>query len=186
MPSVPPEAYTRLLQELNHKGITPIIVGGQAVNIWASFYMAWDAANNPEPSPLQASRPFTSHDMDLSGVVNHQVSYLPGIVDRQIPRHQFRTPTVDSGTFFFQDDPGLDPLKLQLLDSVLGADNNELRERSIQVSFSGATVLLPDPLLMLKCKLANVATLPQLQQRAETDEKIRNYLHYQLGIITPG
>jgi hypothetical protein len=56
MPSVPPEAYAHLLQELNQKGITPIIVGGQAVNIWASFYVAWDAANNPEPSPLQANR----------------------------------------------------------------------------------------------------------------------------------
>jgi hypothetical protein len=251
MNRLPPEAYASVFQALLEKQLSPIIVGGQAVNLWATVYEEWDAANNPEPDPLRQYRPFTSKDLDLTAILNHQISFLPGVVERHIPRRQFRNLAPDTGTFFFEVE-GVGRVRVEILSRVLGADNDEIEEHAVTLELAGTPVRIPDPLIVLKCKIANAATLsqadrsdvpqlrmmircvraflgtsiqqglearqilklidrfdairehrytksaqakygidlakclpvPQLQERAQTDEKIRNYLHYQLGIKT--
>jgi hypothetical protein len=159
----------------------------------------------------------------------------------------------DTGTFFFEAE-GIGRIRIEILSHVLGADNDEIEEHAVTLDLAGTPVRIPDPLLVLKCKIANAATLPQtsrsdvpqlqmmircvrayigedvqngvearkilklierldaiqrhrytksaarkhgldfakclpvpqLQERARTDEKIRNYLHHQLGITTQG
>ena len=171
------------------------------------------------------------------------------MVERHIPRRQFRNLAPDTGTFFFEVE-GIGPVRVEILTSVLGADNYEIENRAVTLELAGIPVRLPDPLVMLKCKIANAATLPQtgrsdvaqlqmmircvrafigtsiqqgieartilkiidrldeiqrhtytkqvvkkfginlskclpipqFQERAKTDEKIRNYVRYQLGI----
>jgi hypothetical protein len=44
---VPPEAYARVFKVLSEQQLYPIIVDGQAVNLWATVYEDWDTANNP-------------------------------------------------------------------------------------------------------------------------------------------
>jgi hypothetical protein len=226
-------------------------VGGQAVNLWATVYEAWDKANNPELVPLSQYRPFVSKDLDLTAISNHQLSFLPGVVERHIPRRQFRNFAPDTGTFFFEAE-GIGRIRVEILSRVLGADNDEIEEHAITLDLGGTPVRLPDPLVVLKCKIANAATLPQtgrsdvpqvqmmircvrayigedvqngvearkilklierldairrhrytksattkygldfakclpipqLHERAQTDEKIRNYLHHRLGVAT--
>jgi hypothetical protein len=172
MSALPPDAYAGILQELNKKGITPIIVGGQAVNIWASIFTGWDSINNPEPHPLRDLIPFTSSDMDLAGVLNHQISYLPGIVERDIPVRPFRSLAKSTGFFVFRDGSALHPLRVQLMKSVLGTDDQELRERSLLLEFAGSRILVPDPIVILKCKLANLSTLPQAERSDLSHVKI--------------
>ena len=90
MNGLPPEAYAGVFKVLAERQLSPIVVGGQAVNLWATVYEAWDTANNPEPILLNQYRPFVSKDLDLTAISNHQVSFLPGVVNRHIPRRQFR------------------------------------------------------------------------------------------------
>jgi hypothetical protein len=220
-------------------------------NLWATVYEDWDTANNPEPVPLRQYRPFVSKDLDLTAITNHQISFLPGVAERHIARRQFRNLAPDTGAFFF-DAEGVGRVRVEILSRVLGADNDEIEEHAVTLGLAGTPVRVPDPLVMLKCKIANAATLPQtgrsdvpqlqmmircvrayigedvqdgvearkilklierldaiqkhrytksaarkhgldfakclpvpqLRDRAWTDEKIRNYVHHQLGITT--
>jgi hypothetical protein len=43
MRKVAPDEFFPLLGFLNENGHTPFIVAGQAVNLWARHYAAWDA-----------------------------------------------------------------------------------------------------------------------------------------------
>jgi hypothetical protein len=253
MSGIPPEACASIFKALSEKQSSPIIVGGQAVNLWATVYEAWDKANNPEPVPLSQYRPFVSKDLDLTAISNHQLSFLPGVVERHIPRRQFRNFAPDTGTFFFEAE-GIGRIRVEILSRVLGADNDEIEAHAVTLDLAGTPVRVPDPLVVLKCKIANAATLPQtgrsdvpqlqmmircvrayigedvqngvearkilklierldairthrytksattkygldfakclpvpqLRERAQTDEKIRNYLHHRLGVTTQG
>jgi hypothetical protein len=253
MSGLPPEAYASVFKVLSEKRLSPIVVGGQAVNLWATVYEAWDAANNPEPVLLQQYRPFVSKDLDLTAISNHQISFLPGVVERHIPPRQFRNLAPDTGSFFFEVE-GIGRIRVEILSRVLGADNDEIEQHAVTLELAGTPVRVPDPLVVLKCKIANAATLPQtsrsdvpqlqmmircvrayigedvqngvearkilklierldtirkhrytksaatkysldfakclpvpqLLERVETDEKIRNYLHHQLGMATHG
>jgi hypothetical protein len=250
---LPPEAYASVFKVLYEKQLSPIIVGGQAVNLWAAVYEDWDTTNNPEPVPLRQYRPFVSKDLDLTAISNDQISFLPGLVERHIPRRQFRDPAPDTGAFFFEAE-GIGRIRIEILSRVLGADNDEIERHAVTLDLAGTPIRIPDPLVMLKCKIANAATLPQtgrsdvpqlqmmircvrayigedvqngvearkilklierldaiqkhryaksaarkhsldfskclpvpqLRQRALTDEKIRNYVSHQLGITTQG
>src|SRR5271170_5379925 len=111
---VPPEAYASVFKVLSEKQLSPIIVGGQAVNLWATVYEDWDTANNPEPVPLRQYRPFVSKDLDLTAISNQQISFLPGVVERHIPRRQFRNMAPDTGTFFFEAE-GMGRIRIEIL-----------------------------------------------------------------------
>ena len=52
----PAGSLRQYFKALSEKQISSIIVGGQAVNLWATVYEAWDKANNPEPIPLSQYR----------------------------------------------------------------------------------------------------------------------------------
>ena len=54
------EPFHAVLAQRDAKGQPFIIVGGQAANIWAAYYL-------PREPRLQAHFPFTSKDLDLIG-----------------------------------------------------------------------------------------------------------------------
>ncbi len=134
-------------------GQLPLIVGGQAVNIWAIVYSpkAGDA--------LQAFEPFVSKDVDLYGPqkILHDLSRkygapvtlspprLPGIGQVIIPKGELR-------------------IKVELLSGVKGLRHiNE--ENAMEVAVNGMTVRVLDPFSCLKAKISNAADLDQTRRQ---------------------
>ncbi len=90
-----PEQYDLILTRINQVGIRPIIVAGQAVNIWGTVYREWDAQHNPHSPKIGDLLPLTSEDMELldTGIVG-LLSSLQEVtfVDRAEPFQKAHSP----------------------------------------------------------------------------------------------
>ena len=77
-----PEQYDWILIQFNEKGIVPVIVAGQAVNIWSSIHQDWDTRYNPTSPKISDLLPLTSADMELldTGIVR-TLEKFSGVVD---------------------------------------------------------------------------------------------------------
>ena len=60
-----PEEFDWILVQFNRHDIEPIIIAGQAVNIWGKTFREWDAAHNPYSPKINDLLPLTSNDMEL-------------------------------------------------------------------------------------------------------------------------
>ncbi len=54
-----PEQYDWILARINQVGIRPIIVAGQAVNMWGTVYREWDAQHNLHSPKIAYLLPLT-------------------------------------------------------------------------------------------------------------------------------
>jgi hypothetical protein len=128
----------------------PLIVGGQAVNIWAEIYVL------AEPE-LNKFAPFTSHDGDIHGdralaeVLHRRTGWSCRFFDdvRQIAVAILTKP----GT---ADTP---PLTIEVLRAVHGLNADDLGRNQVRELRPGEFYRIPVPFVLLKAKLANVATL---------------------------
>ncbi len=129
-----------------------VVVGGHAVNLWASYY----AAHGDEELALFA--PFTSKDADVF------------IRDKELARAiattagwKFRlNPGARSQVLaLIIMDRGDITLSVDVLRTVRGLTDEDLA-RSVMIEFAnGKRYSLPSPDLMLKAKLANLAAIDQ-------------------------
>lgn len=147
-----PAAFAAVLAD----AAQPLIVGGQAVNLWAEVY------STEEPS-LQEFQPFTSKDADIHGdralaeILHRRSGWSCRFYD------EVRQPAVALLTR--RSDSGED-LRVEVIRSVHGLDPTDLKRSLVRELRPGELYHLPDPFVMLKAKLANVAHL-EFEQRPQ-------------------
>ncbi len=128
-----------------------LLVGGQAVNLWALYYK--DRASDLAP--------FVSRDADVLGDQETlaQLGRATGIKPTFFPMHP---PSNEIGFIFSKDPAGL-PLLVEVLRYVNGVNNEELRETVYEFAVGEKPVILrvPGPIVLLKAKISNVAVIKQ-------------------------
>jgi hypothetical protein len=128
-----------------------LLVGGQAVNLWALYYQERTAGLTP----------FVSRDADVLGdrETLKTLGKLAGAKPQFFP---LRPPSNEVGVVITKDAGG-QPLLIEVLRSVHGVTNEELREPiyTVAIGEGGVHVQVPGPIALLKAKIANLADLPQ-------------------------
>lgn len=130
-------------------GEYPIIVGGQAVNIWALVYL-------PRlRSDLASLAPFVSKDLDLYG--SRQI--LEGLAEKYgvtVKWSPPRFPGIGQMVIPFEHKS----LTVELLSHVKGLRGNEAAN-AVNLTIQNVELRVLDPIHCLKAKVANAADLPQ-------------------------
>jgi hypothetical protein len=129
----------------------PLLVGGQAVNLWAQVFLG----ERPE---LGALRPFLSRDCDVVG----DVAMLQGLAGTGQWKVTFsRKGQASPGVGFLsgKDECGND-LVIEVLHTVRGLGPKDLEQEAV-VDIEGKRYRTLSPVLLLKAKLANYLELPQ-------------------------
>lgn len=136
-----------------------VIVGGHAVNLWASFYAA---RGDPE---LSAFAPFTSKDADIflrDTAIASAIAASAGWKFHDNPEP--RSPVL--GILVMQR--GAVALQVDVLRSVTGLSDDDLAATESITFEDGKSYSVPAPDVMLKAKLAN---LRQHKQEDRQDER---------------
>jgi hypothetical protein len=166
----PPLTYeqaSRILAKLADLKHPVVLVGGQALNFWASYY-------EHRVGELAANSPYTSKDIDFLGsheAVKECARRLGGRA-KLATLDDMNTP--NTGIVMFLDDDG-HPRKIDFLGSLAGIP--ETYYESIEATIVDehdapvATLRVMDPISCLKSRGHNVAYLPGYQ-----DEHARNQL----------
>ncbi len=128
-----------------------LLVGGQAVNLWALYYKDRTAD----------LAPFVSRDADILGDRETLVALgkLAGTKPQFFP---LKPPGNEIGVVIARDAHG-SPMLIEVLRSVHGASNKELREPAYTLAIGGSQVRVqvPGPIAMLQAKIANLTDLRQ-------------------------
>lgn len=127
-----------------------LLVGGQAVNLWALYY----------ESRTESLGPFVSRDVDILGdrATLEALAKLAGTKPQFFP---LKPPSNEVGVVIAKDQAGL-PLLIEVLRSVHGVSNEELQNSLYTVAVGQTKVKLPGPITLLQAKIANVADLKQV------------------------
>jgi len=152
MPSLPSEAEPRTLEDFAGLLATQeplLLVGGQAVNLWALYY---------EPHTVELA-PFVSRDVDVLGD-RETLAALGRIADTKPQFFPVKPPTNEVGVVIAKDARGL-PLLIEVLRHVHGVSNEDLREPVYTVALGKTHVQAPSPIALLQAKIANVADIAQ-------------------------
>ena len=128
-----------------------LVVGGQAVNLWALAY----------PDRTAELAPFTSRDVDILGDVATlaELGRLAGVRPQRFP---FRPPTNEVGVVIARDRSD-QPMLVQVLRHVHGATNVEISDPAYTMALGPrqVKVRVPGPIALFQAKLANVTGLNQ-------------------------
>lgn len=142
----PPTAFQSVLTD----PAQPLIVGGQAVNLWAEIYVSTQAG-------LQEFEPFTSKDADVYGdralaeILHQRTGWSCQFFDEpRQPGVALLTKSEASGTA---------PLRVEVLRAVYGVNVDDLNRNQVRQIRPGELYRIPAPFVLLKAKLANVAHL---------------------------
>jgi hypothetical protein len=126
-----------------------LLVGGQAVNLWALYY---------EARTIELA-PFVSRDVDVLGdrETLEALGKLAGAKPQIFPT---RPPTNEVGVVIAKDGKRI-PLLIEVLRYVHGVSNEELRDPVYTMALGEAQVRVPGPIALLQAKIANVVALAQ-------------------------
>lgn len=128
-----------------------LLVGGQAVNLWALYY-------HDRTADLA---PFVSRDADILGDRETLVG-LGKLLDTKPQFFPLKPPSNEVGVVIGKDDQG-SAMLIEVLRYVHGATNEELRDPAytLAIGEEAVRVQVPGPIALLQAKLANVADLRQ-------------------------
>jgi len=165
MPDFPPEAFNDVFVTREQ----PIILGGQAVNLWAKIY-------SPRVPKLRQFEPFVSTDADIFGTpalgasVAQQCGWsIRANHDPRNPISAILTKETESGQ-----------LRVDVLRSILGVSATEIESSADEYELlPGKICRIPVPQFLLKAKIAN---LRQLDNK-RNDGSARNDLKHVLMLI---
>jgi hypothetical protein len=128
-----------------------LLVGGQAVNLWALYYRdrTVDLA------------PFVSRDADVLGD-RETLSALAKLAGAKPQFFPLRPPSNAVGVVIAKDANG-SPMLIEVLRYVHGVSNHELREPAYTMAVGEyqVRVQVPGPIALLQAKIANIADLKQ-------------------------
>ncbi|MGK7876414.1 MAG: hypothetical protein AB4426_24895 [Xenococcaceae cyanobacterium] len=141
--------------QLQQEDIDLVLVGGQAINFWATLY------RDREPK-LEQYLPFSSEDIDFFGgrieaAICHQ------ILGGDLKLNRDFNPSPNSGVIVtnFQNNK----LRIDFLYSVFGLNDTEISESAIifvgKEELAGIELKVLNPILCLEGKLKSVVGLPQ-------------------------
>lgn len=143
----PPEDFSRYLATKEPL----LVVGGQAVNLWALLY----------ENKTKDLAPFVSRDVDLLGdrKVLKEIAELAGLKPNYFP---LKPPSNEVG-YIAPKDEANGMVVIEVLRWINGVSEDELMKASstIGVGPKKIPVRVPSPVHLLKAKLANLATIPQ-------------------------
>ncbi len=141
----PPEDFAPLLATED----PVLLVGGQAVNLWALYYEARTAH----------LAPFVSRDVDVLGD-RATLTTLGKLIGAKPQFFPVKPPTNEIGVVVVKDHHGL-PLLIEVLRYVHGVSNEELRDPIYTMALGKVRVQVPGPIALLQAKIANVADIAQ-------------------------
>lgn len=141
----PPDDFARLLATKE----PVLLVGGQAVNLWALYYEARTAE----------LAPFVSRDVDVLGdrATLEELGKVAGAKPQIFP---LRPPTNEVGVVIAKDARD-QPILIEVLRYVHGITNDELRDPLYTMALGETSVRVPGPIALLKAKISNVAEIAQ-------------------------
>ena len=159
-----PEQYDWIIVQFNKQGIVPVVVAGQAVNLWSTIHREWDAKHNPTSPKIDDLPPLTSGDMEFldTGIIR-ALETLPGVVDveRTTPFQPAHSP--DLATVHLKRNG--ETFKVQVMVQVLGATREEILQKALTVEVGTGDqttkVRVADPITLLQCKIQNLIQLDQ-------------------------
>lgn len=142
-----PEQYTPAeFAEILSSPDRPLIVGGQAVNVWAEYF----ATKNPH---IAAQRPFVSKDADIFAE-RDLAEKLATAAGWQITF--FHEPRTIAVAVLTKPHSGGGTLTVEVLREVLGLTRRELDDSDLVAFPDGHAYRIPSPIRLLKAKLANL------------------------------
>ncbi len=128
-----------------------LLVGGQAVNLWALYY----------EDRTSDFAPFVSRDVDVLG--DHQtLTDLAAIIGAKPQFFPLKPPSNEIGVVIAHDGSG-QAMLIEVLRNVHGITNEELRDSAFEMAIGSKSVRVrvPGPVTLLKAKIANASDLPQ-------------------------
>ncbi|MEO6875289.1 MAG: hypothetical protein ABI222_10765 [Opitutaceae bacterium] len=132
-----------------------VLVGGQAVNLWAIYY--WEQTAELAP--------FTSRDADVLGdrETLRELARIAGAKPQIFP---IRPPTNEVGVVIARGPTGA-PMLIEVLRYVRGVTNEELRDPAYKMALGEheVEVQVPGPIALFQAKLANVAGINQTHRQ---------------------
>jgi hypothetical protein len=143
--------FSKVLTVRNRDGLPFLLVGGQAVNVWAEWYL------QAEPE-LQNFMPFTSEDIDFKGNktdVIHIATQL-GTVAR-FPRKVDMTAL--AGTIPIR--LGEAQSNIEIVRTVPGVTERHLEQSAVTIQLEGKTVRVMNPIDLVSAKLNLATTVSQ-------------------------
>ena len=158
MPPRPSNSAPRSPGEFARLLATPepvLLVGGQAVNLWALYYK----------DRTQDLAPFVSRDVDVLG--DRETLELLGRLSGTKPQFfPLRPPSNEIGVIVARDSTGA-PLLVEVLRYVHGVTNEVLRAPVYRVAMGEppVQVRIPGPIALLQAKLANLADIRQTSRQ---------------------
>jgi hypothetical protein len=147
----PPSAF----EEIFASPERPIIVGGQAVNLWAEHYSQFDPL-------IKTLGPFVSKDADIFGT-RDLAERLAATSRWQLTNYY--EPRTIALAILSKELPGKEPLIVEVIGSVNGLTDKDLVAPDILEFRPGQIYRVPSPVILLKAKLANVAKIDQTQRQ---------------------
>jgi hypothetical protein len=148
------EDYAEALAVPARDGLPQVIVGGQAVNIWAERYLA------REPD-LANFFPFTSKDLDLIGNEFDFERIAAATGAKKLPSlRKVFVPTV--GVLeISRPEPESSQIKIEVLKRIYGVTTEEIMRGAVLLERKGVKLRVIDPITLLEAKIQNAAHLPQ-------------------------
>jgi hypothetical protein len=150
-----PEDLKDVLSRLQEAGLDAILVGGQAVNLWAYHY----SADNPD---LLAWIPFSSEDLDFFGG-RVEVMLCHEVLGGQVALNKDFDPSPNAGVVLVNRSDR--QLRIDVLASVYGLNDSEISNTAKTFvgldKLSGVSVKVLHPVLCLEGKLRCLRGLPQ-------------------------
>lgn len=153
-PAIDPDVLLEIL--IHAEKIDAVVVGGQALNVWAEFFS--EAAGNE----LSKFAPYQSKDIDFLGdrdAARHLASLLKG-KERFPDRDDFVTPN----SAIVEFERGGTQYVIDFLGKVAGVEVKEIRETAITIDarYDGehaVGIRVAHPLLVLKTRIAGLTIL---------------------------
>lgn len=145
-----------LLLRLGDTAERVVVVGGQALNFWASYY-------EPRVAELRAEAPFTSKDVDLCAP-RADVEELAQRLGGRARLAGFDDHTPNLGTVTYSDESGT-LRTLDVMATLVGLDVRDVRKTSIPIHYDTAsgqslTFRVMHPVLIMESRAHNVIQLP--------------------------
>jgi len=171
-----------VLGVLGRDGLPRVIVGGQAVNVWAERYL-------PIEPDLAEFLPFTSRDLDLLGERRDldELARLTGFARHPAPRKVF----IPSAGFLELPYAGGGFVKVEVLKRVHGLLTEDLVKSALLIERGAVRLRVTDPITLLQAKTENAVHLPQ-QDRQDVKHLhmmvlcVRGFIREQIVAVSNG
>lgn len=149
------EQFGEVLQTRNPAGKPYVIIGGQAVNYWATRYLAQEAE-------LSVWQPFTSKDIDFRGNRDDVVRAASQLQRPVVFPHKKMMTAFAGGVAW---SIGEHHSRVEFVRQVPGATAEEVEKLAVEHDYFGQPVRVMDPISLLACKLTLALTVNQSKRR---------------------